>query len=205
MGAPADPTQRVIDFWRGISPELRRAGAGIALAAAALMAWQLLYTPLLTAVAVQRARLTELQGKIADAHLLAGQAVAQHAALDEARAAFQRLRRRIGEGQTVGRVIEVLGRQAKQHKLELMTIQPDEDEESPRLLAVEGGVTVREVPVSLRVRGRYQQIGQFLAALSNAPCLASVRQVSLSRPSRESPQLQAEMVLTVYLEEPSST
>ena len=203
MRGPLDLQQRLTGFWHriGLSGQ-RMVMAGLPLLAIAV-AWHAVYSPLLTAVAVRRAELAQLKGQIADAHLLAGQAAQQQAALDEAQAAFHRVRRRVGEGQTVASALEELGRQAKQHRLELVAIQPEE-QEAPRLLAVEGGLTVREVPVRLRVKGRYQQLGQFLAALSTASCLASVQRLDLARPNSDSPQLQAEMVLAVYLEEPGS-
>lgn len=193
--------QQLVSLWTSLNPAARRMAAGVLVLAAGALVWRAVLSPLIGAVSVQRANLAELKGKIEVAQMLAGQLAGQQAVLSEARAEYQRVRRRIGDGHTVARVLEELGRLAKQEKLGIAGLEPQDNEAAPRLLAVEGGLTIREVPVRLKLKGRYQQMGQFLAALSGASSLATVQRINFTRPDAESAQLEAELVLAIYLQE----
>ena len=195
----------------GLMPALGRlnplAQRVVLLAAAAgviAAAWLLLWGPLYQASRRESARLAELNAMIEEAHQLTSQAAAHQAAFSEAQAAFQNVYSRIGGQQTVPRILEALGHQAKQHRLKLVAIQPDDDD-TPDLYAVDDRVTVRAVPIRLHLKGRYQQLGQFLGDLSAAPFLASVEGVSVSRPGLDSPELEADLMVSVYLTEGAST
>ena len=166
-----------------------------------------LYLPAVAHLREQRAVLNDLRVKIADARVLAEQLSQQQAALTAAREDYQALRGRVGDRQSVARVLEALGQQAGRHHLELATVQPPRaDGEEPLLVTIGSELTLRAVPLRVQLKGRYQEIGEFLGEFPGAPFLATVNSLSITKPHADALQLEAELTLGVYLmeREPSS-
>lgn len=151
------------------------------------------------ALAAQRSSLRELQVKIADANLFMERLPQEEAALADTQARQQALARRVGQGQSLVRILEQLGQQAKAHRLELVATQPRGEESRGQTVSFGPDVTLRELPLTVHVTGRYRQLGEFLGELPKAPYVAAVKMLRISRPSAESPKVKAELVLAVYL------
>lgn len=194
---------RALDLSR-LSPPAQWAVVGGAAALVAASAWLLALGPLARAVRTQAGRLTDLKAMTAEAHVLTSQTAAHQASYAAALADYQRAMQRVAPDVSLARVLEALGAQAKLHRLDLSSIQP-EDPDPPQRYAVDSRLTLRAVPIRVHVRGRYQQVGQFLEALAGAPYLAAVREMTLSRPAGDSRQLEADIVVSVYLAEEASS
>jgi len=148
----------------------------------------------------RRASLADLRIKTADTHLLAARLPDQERSLADAQVQYRSLERRAGGSQSVARILETLGQQAKDHRLELVAVQPREEEESePLILALGPEFTLQEIPLRLQLTGRYRQIGEFLGGLIHTPFISSVRELRMRKPEADSATLQADLVLAVYL------
>ncbi len=159
-----------------------------------------LYLPVLARIGAQRATLHELTVKVADADVLAAALPVHQSALGEAESRYQALEKRV-TGQSLARILEELGRWAKNHKLEVVAVQPSPDAGSGAILQPGPRLRLRELPLTLKLRGRYRQVGEFLAKLPDAPFFGTVRQLHIRQPISESAQLEVEMVLAVYLDD----
>ena len=175
-----------------------------AAAATLLLAVRFLYLPVIGRIGEQRAMIRDLVVKTADAQALAAQRPTTEAALRDAQQRYRTLEDQVGSGQSVGKILELLGAQAKAHRLELTVVQQAPDELQARVVTLGPELTLREVPLTLQVSGRYRQIGEFLGGLQEAPFLSSVRTLTMAKAQAESPTLRAELVLAVYLAERSS-
>jgi Tfp pilus assembly protein PilO len=181
-----------------------RALAGLTGALVALvLAARFLYVPALARLSRQRAALQDLTVKIADAHVLTEQLPQQQAALEEAQQRHRAMFGRVGEGQSVARILEQLSALAKSQRVELAAVQPRADEE-PRLIAMRPGLAMREIPLRLQLKGRYQQIGEFLGRFPTAPFMASVKQLAMRKPEAETAQLEADVLIGIYVAEQAS-
>ncbi len=183
-----------------LTPELRE---GLLLAASVVGLLTLILGLLMPAsgrLARRRAALGELRGRIAAGHAMVESRAAHVEALERARAGFDPWKARVGTDQSVARVLEELTQRAGQRHLELVAVQP-KAEEAPRVLSVSGGLTVREMPVHLRLTGRYRQIGEFLGTLRGGRFLAAVRRIALARSEEGGAVLNAEVDLLIYLQE----
>ena len=176
-------------------------GAAGTVVSLALMA-RFLLLPGLTHLRERRGVLQELQVKTADAGTLVSRLPKEHAALQDVQGRSRALASRVGERQSVARILETLSRQAKAGQLELVTMQPRAGESGKHLLNFGPELTLSEVPLTLQVTGRYQALGEFLGQLSEAPFLSSVRTLSMTRPDAAHPELRADLVLVVYLRNP---
>ena len=167
----------------------------------AVWAIRFLYLPLLGRIAEHRVRLRDLAVKIEDARVLTAQLPQQQAALQQAGATFQSAYGRVGDGQSVARILESLSLQAKGYQLGLTAAQPRtaDDQSVPIIMGPE--LALREVPLTLQLKGRYQQMGEFLGWISDGPFVASVRRVSIRKPQADSVQLEADLVIAAYLAE----
>ena len=157
-----------------------------------------LYLPVLARIGAQRATLHELTVKVADADVLAAALPDHQATLSDAESRYQALEKRVA-GQSLARILDELGRWAKSHKLEVIAVQPSPDAGTGAILQPGPQLRLRELPLTLKLRGRYRQIGEFLAKLPDAPFFGTVRRLYVRQPISESAQLDVEMVLTVYL------
>ena len=167
-----------------------------------VLAIRFLYLPALGRIGERRTTIQGLKVKMADAQALAAQRPAYEAALQDAEQRYQALEHRVGNGQSVGKILELLGAQAKTHRLELTVVQPAPDQlQAARAVTLGPELTLREVPLTLQVSGRFRQIGEFLGGLQEAPFLSSVRTLTMAKPQAESSLLRAELVLTVYVAE----
>lgn len=163
------------------------------------------YLPVVARIGEHRASLTDLRVKTADADLLASRLPNEERALTEAQTRYRALERRIGEGQSVARILETLGQQAKDRRLELVAVQPrEEDQAASRTLTLGPALTLQEVPLRLQLTGRYRQIGEFLGRLPDVPFIGSVQELKVTKPDATSAQLRADLVLAVYLAESTS-
>ena len=157
--------------------------------------------PLCGRIGRQLTTLKDLRVKIADAKVLVQQLPEQEAASRASEERYRAMASRVGSGQSVARILETLSLQAKEHHLEYEAVQPPADEEDQRRFTVGPTLALREVPLTLQLAGRYRQLGEFLAELPNAPYLASLKQLTVSRPASDSLKLRADLLLTVYLAE----
>ena len=171
-------------------------------AVAVVLLIRLVYLPLGALLGARRAALQDLMVRIADTRMLASHIPQQEKALQDAEKRFQALKSRIGQGQSVARILDVLSQQAQDRRIELVAVQGRQDNNQARVLTW-GGVTLREVPLTLQLTGRYRQLAEFLGMLSDAPFVTAVRTLKFTRPQADSPKLQADLVLGVYLAERS--
>ncbi|MDP3768370.1 MAG: type 4a pilus biogenesis protein PilO [Dehalococcoidia bacterium] len=182
-------------LWQRFS-DPQRAGAIAALAALIVVA----ACPLLwRGLAHQHGQLSALQAQIAEAQRATAEQPDRARRLEEAKQRLTPLTRRVGQGQSMARVLETLNARAQAHRLQIVAVQPRAAAASAARAAA-GSLTLREAPLELQVSGRYRQIGEFLGSLAEAPFLAAVRTVTLSSP-QESPLLEGRISLVVYLEE----
>ena len=174
--------------------------AGTAALVALVLLGRFVYLPVAARLGERRASLTDLRGKTADAHLLASRLSEEERALTEAETHSRAFERRVGEGQSVARILETLGQQAKDRRLELVAGQPrEEDHATTRTLLLSPGLTLQEIPLRLQLTGRYRQIGEFLGGLIHAPFLSSVQELRMRKPAGTNATLQADLALAVYL------
>ena len=167
-----------------------------------ILSLRFIYLPVLARINERRALLTDLRVKIADAQVLAGQLPGQEQALQLAREHYgDALESWIGKEQSVARILERLSAQAKDHRLELVAIQPRAEDHEPRVVILGPEVTLREVPLTLQLTGRYRQLGEFLGDLPTAPFLASIRELKMTKPQADRAELRTDLVLAVYLSE----
>ena len=163
------------------------------------------YAPLLRHLSTQRATLQELRVKIADAGVVSQQRAAEEQALQESRRRSQTVETRLGARPSVARILEALSGQAKAQRCELVVVQPRAGGQETRSATLGPDIRLREVPLNLKLMGRYPQIGEFLGWLPNAPFLGAVRSIVVSQPDEANPQLQADVELAIYVSEESST
>lgn len=186
---------------RSLSPRQQWFAGGGCIVAAMLLLARIVYLPLLADIGYRYARLQELRVKLADVRVLKNQQPAQRKALAQTKARYQALRYQVGEGQSIARILETLGQQAKRHRLELVAVQPPVEEETPRRVIVGADMTLRELPLSVQLTGRYRQAGEFLGEFYHAPFLSSVRQLKIAKPQADRATIQADVALVVYLAE----
>ncbi len=153
-------------------------------------------------VARQHAAWVRITRDLAQAQHLNEQLSVEQAKMTDATQRYQRVEQRIGGGQSMARILEALGGQAKAAHVELVAVQPRAaDTQHPRLVHLAPSVTLREVPVTVQLSGRYRQLGEFLGALPDAPFISSTRSLTVTRASGDSPSLRAQLELVVYLPE----
>jgi Tfp pilus assembly protein PilO len=114
------------------------------------------------------------------------------------------LRRRIGAGQSVARVLESISFLAREERVEIAAIQPqvaEEGEVPTAVLELGPELSLRETPLTLSVVGTYRQVGMFLSHLTQGPFLASIRSLRLTKPTEGSSRLRADLAVSVYLAE----
>lgn len=164
-----------------------------------------LYLPLLARIGSQRTQLRDLHVKIVDAQELTKRLPLEEETLGQAQARYRALERRVASGQSVARMLETLKLQAQNHGLELTAAQPRTETQTAALITAAPGLAFREVPLTLRLAGRYRQLGEFLGELSAAPLIAFVKQLTVSKPQADNPQLQAELLVALYAPERTAT
>ena len=160
-----------------------------------------LYLPLLGGLADRRTRLRDLAVKIEDARILTVRLPQQQAALQQAMTAFRLANARVGEGQSVAHILEQLGLQAKSYQLELAAAQPRTADDQIPPITMGPEFALREVPLTLQLKGRYQPVGEFLGWIAAGPFVASVKKVSIRKLQADSTQLEADVVVAAYLAE----
>ena len=165
----------------------------------AVLVMRFLYIPLWGRVQERWTSLATLRVKMADARLSMERLPAEEAALTQAQERRQLLERRIGQEQSIARILEALGRQAKTHHLELVTMQPRADAHEEASVSLGPEIILRDMPLTVELTGRYRQLGEFLGELPSAPYVAAVKRMRITRPDLESPKLKADLVLAVYL------
>lgn len=172
---------------------------GVGAALLVLGAVRVIYLPVLARIGERRAALQELTVKIAEGTILIESATAHEAALQELQARSRALEGRLSDEQSLATVLETIAGQANAYRLELVAVQPRTDVHGQQPLALGPDLRVRAIPLSLQVTGRYRQVGEFLAALHEAPFLVSVRKVTMTRQQEGSAALQGDVELAVYL------
>lgn len=167
---------------------------------ALLLLVRFLYLPVIARIGEQRAILTDLRVKTSDANVLIGQRPHHEATLHALRRRYRALvENRLGTDQSVARVLDALSQEAKGHRLELAATQATAAEATQHFMTLGQGMTLREVPLALQLSGRYRKVGEFLGGLREAPFIASVEQVTLTRPQADSSKLKTDVILAVYL------
>ena len=177
----------------------RLSAAACSLVIGAVLLASFIYVPLCASLNRQRADLKALHVQVANARVMATQLAAEELALAETQQRRQTLQRRIGSGQSVARVLETLSQQAKMHRLELVATQPRADESKARNVSLGSGIVLTEIPLTIQLTGRYRNLGEFLAEVPQAPYAASIKSLTLVRPAIESPKVQADLILAIYL------
>jgi hypothetical protein len=137
------------------------------------------------------------ESRLADARALIAQQEEHAARLAQALDEHRRMVAPRVSDPSVARMIEAISTQAKRQRLQVSIVQP-QAEQAYESLAFTPGVRVHEVPLQLKLKGRYRHIGEFLDRLMQAPMLALVRRVHLTHPDA-GPQLQADIELLVYI------
>lgn len=182
-----------------LTPQQRLAVAAAASGAVVVALVALLYIPLWGYVRQQWHELRLLRVKIEDAKLFSQQMAQEEAALIQAKQRYDAFNRRLGQGQSLARVLELLGQQAKALHLEFAAVQSRADEEANQAQRLTPELTVREIPLTVQLTGRFRQLGDFLGQLPQAPYMATIKSLRIIRPMSDSPKIQADIVLSVYL------
>jgi Tfp pilus assembly protein PilO len=158
-----------------------------------------LYLPVVAQIRERRVALQELQVKMADVQRVTEELPNQEAAVRKAQERYRLFHDRLGKGQSVARVLEELDALAKEKRLQLITTQSSVEEGSERLVTLGPDIVLREIPLTMQLTGRYRQVAEFLGELDEAPFMATVQRLSLTKPDREESRLKADTTLTVYL------
>ena len=166
---------------------------------ASVLVLRFLCLPLIGRISMLRARLQEVGMQIADGAALASQASTHDAVLAQAQQQYAALTNRLGAEASLARVLETFKLQAQEHRVALTTTQPRAAEAAPRMVTLGEGMTLREVPLTLQLTGRYRHIGEFLALLSDEPFAVAVRSLKMAQAEGSRTQLRAELLLMVYL------
>jgi len=158
------------------------------------------YLPAGVRLGERRASLKELAANIADAKLLAERLPQEQAALDQTRERYRSLvERRIDRGLSLARVLETLSAQAQDRRLELVAMQPNTSDKTMASIELGQELRLEQTLLTLGLAGRYRSIGEFLGWLQQAPFVASVRTLTLSRPEDNTLRVHADVELAVYL------
>ena len=166
-----------------------------------ILAARVVYLPLLGAIGERRATLQDLRVKISDAGVLTAELPEQEVTLQETQGRYDTLQGWIQSGDSMARILEAVSLRAKDHRLELVAVQPPAGEEVSTL-SLGFGLTLREVPLHLTLSGRYWNIGEFLGRLAEAPFITSVRSLKMTESAAGSGTLTADLVLAVHLAQP---
>ena len=162
---------------------------------------RVLYLPLLARINDQQALLRDLKVKATDADLLVSQRSAKDATFTQVQQAFRALEARLGRAESLASILEQLGRHAKDHRLELVAVQPKANTDTARVVTLGPQLQVRQVPLTLQLTGRYRSIGEFLAELPREPFLSSIQRIAITKPQADRAPLTADVALAVYLAE----
>lgn len=175
-------------------------GLAVALALS-LIAVRWLLVPIVDRIGMQRAAMQELRRSIEEARMVSLELAARRDAFRRATDRVAEIEARIGKGQALARVLDTLRTEAGRCHVVMSATQLAEGQGQtlapPIPLAPE--LRLQEVPVSVTLTGRYRQLGEFLAALTDAPFLSEVRSLSIKRKADRASQLEAQMKLIVYL------
>jgi Tfp pilus assembly protein PilO len=175
-------------------------GVAVALALT-LIAVRLLLLPVVERIGMQRDAARQLRRSIEEAQMVSLELAARRDAFRRATDRMAEIESRIGKGQALARVLDTLRSQATRCHVMMSATQLAENQDQtlapPIPLAAE--LRLQEVPVSVTLAGRYRQLGEFLAALTDAPFLSEVRSLTIKRKADRGSQLEAQMELVVYL------
>ena len=147
----------------------------------------------------QQAEVHALRAKLALAHELQADASSSAVEAGAQQAAYhQRLEQRHVES-SLAMVVDSIGEQARRHRLELTGLQPNASSAAMEPVALPTGLTLKPMPMTIQLQGRYRQIAEFLQAVTHESFLASVTSCHLT-PKQERPAtLIADVTLIVYL------
>ena len=166
---------------------------------ASFLCVRLFCLPLLGRLATVRMHLREVEAHLAEGTALIGQRATHETTLARAQQQYATATQRLGADTSLARVLETFKAQAQNHRLEFTATQPRAAEAAPRLVTMGEGLTLREVPLTLQLTGRYRHIGDFLAGLTEEPFAVAVRSLKMARPETSRTQVRAELLLMVYL------
>ena len=161
---------------------------------------RLAYVPVLGVLGKQAAHNRTLRIKTADAQMLAQQTAQQDALLAQAGERYQALHRWTSSAESMPQIMELLSQQAKAHQVGVAAVQASGEPGAPST-AFGAQITLSEVPLQLTLTGRYWDIGELLGDLAEAPFLSVVRSLTIIRPTPDRVEVQATLVLGVYLTE----
>lgn len=164
----------------------------------ALIGW-FLYLPLVSRIGEHRETVRNLEEKIVEARRSAQLLESEEAATRQARARYMALESRIGDGQSLARILESLHLLAAEDRLEVVAVQPKRVEGEQRELTLGAGIILREIPLTLELEGRYRQLVRFFEKLPHASLIASIHQLRVTGPEPSHAPLRAEVTLAVYL------
>jgi Tfp pilus assembly protein PilO len=175
--------------------------AATGLLAVALVTARFLYLPAVNQIRQRQVALEELRVKMANVQHVQEELPRQEAAVRQATQRYRALQARLGEGQSVARILEELDGLAKSKRLQFLAKQSSAEDGQERRLTLGPEIALRETPLTVQLTGRYRQVAEFLGQLRQAPFVASVQQLSLTKIAGEGSRLQADLSLAVYLAE----
>lgn len=149
-------------------------------------------------ISARWAQLTQVNQQLAQAHTIIDSLPTHQAALADQQAHYEQLLDRVGLRQSLAQALQHLSRRAEGVNLPLTVVQPQAEEELSRW-SVGHELTVREIPLTLELTGRFRQVGAFLEALTDAPLLYSLRKLTMARSDAGASTITAHVALSVYL------
>ena len=176
--------------------QLLLAAAGLLIGSGVVIRWA--HLPVVARCRDDGAQIRELHVKIADARSLVPRLVEEEASLQQSRLQLEAALEDFGSEESVARMLETLQHHAEVLHLEFSAMKSSDTEESGETLALGRHLTLRQVPITVTLVGRYRQIGAFLATLDGAPFLTQVQRLSLKRQSETSSAVEAQMTLALY-------
>jgi Tfp pilus assembly protein PilO len=193
-----------LELWNRVPPQWREPVMAAGLAVGVVVAMQLIVRPSWGYLQRQRQALREVRAQMdnADAMRSRGTDGAQSAALQ---GRYAELALRLDSSQSVARVLDVLNAQARERQLEFSAQQSRSQTLAAHAAPWGAGPSVEEIPLALRLTGRYKSMGEFLGWLSEAPFVAAVRSVEMRKVEGAAAQLEAEVMLIVYVREKASS
>ena len=177
-----------LDIWqKGI-------GIGLIAVVAILILVRSVYLPAWARIMERKAILYDLQVKVADAQVVMPRLSEQGEKLQKAKQQLLLVNSQFSSGRTLGRILERISEEARNSRLDLSVSQ-----EFAQSVDLGPRMKLEAIPLTLKLKGRYAQLGEFLGRLSEAPFVSMVKQLSVMRSSgEESADLSAEVVLEVF-------
>ncbi len=179
----------------------RYALVGSLVVVAALALTRFVYLPLWGKILQARDAAFTLKTKTSDAESVVPRINEQRERLASLKRTVDDAHNQVGSGGNLARMLEQLSLCAERAGLEMSLSQEAAAPLAEASQAIGSESNLLQVPVTLRLRGRYHLLGAFFAEIETAPFFAQVKSLSFARQDAESPELAAEVVLELMLSE----